>query len=87
MDNKQCMLLLALASCFLLNFIAADPIFDDKFEDDEESGTTDDDLQVNSNARTNKSRCFRTNRYITIKMLMKHQHCTQINQKGERMKL
>ena len=46
------MLLLALASCFLLNFSAADPVFDDKFEDDEESGTTDD-LQVNSNARTN----------------------------------
>jgi len=36
------MLLLALASCFLLNFSAADPVFDDKFEDDEESGTTDD---------------------------------------------
>jgi len=37
MDNKHCMLLLALASCFLLKFSAADPL-----ADDEESGTTDD---------------------------------------------
>ena len=52
MDNKQCMLLLALASCFLLKLSAADPRIDDQ-----QSRTTND-LQVNSNVRTNKSRCL-----------------------------